>query len=78
MLIKQVNLENQIDSLNRIWTKALMEMQSEKHFYPDANLTLRVTYGKVDGYIPQDGVKYKHYSTIERIISNQRLWQICK
>lgn len=64
-------LENQIDSLNRIWTKALMEMQSEKHFYPDANLTLRVTYGKVDGYIPQDGVKYKHYSTIEGIMQKE-------
>lgn len=64
-------LSQQITALNRDWTKALMEMQPEKHFYPDANLTLRVAYGKVAGFEPQDGVKYKHYTTIEGIMQKE-------
>ena len=64
-------LNKQITSLNRIWTQALMEMQPDKQFYPDANLTLRVAYGKVAGFEPQDGVKYKHYTTIEGIMQKE-------
>ncbi|MDR1878933.1 MAG: S46 family peptidase [Bacteroidales bacterium] len=64
-------LETQIDSLNRLWTKALMEMQSDKTFYPDANLTLRVTYGKIDGYQPADGVSYKYYTTLKGIMEKE-------
>ena len=48
-----------------------MEMQPDKQFYPDANLTLRVAYGKVAGFEPQDGVKYKHYTTIEGIMQKE-------
>ena len=48
-----------------------MEMQTDKHFYPDANLTLRVAYGKVGGYSPKDGVQYKHYTTIEGIMQKE-------
>ena len=61
-------LNTQISQLNRLWTKALMEMQTDKKFYPDANLTLRVTYGNVKGYEPVDAVKYRHYTTIDGII----------
>ncbi|MDP4292158.1 MAG: S46 family peptidase, partial [Bacteroidota bacterium] len=42
------NLQLKIDSLQRIYMEAQMEMQPAKRFYPDANLTLRVAYGKVD------------------------------
>ena len=59
------------DSLDRLWTKALMEMQADKTFYPDANLTLRIAYGKVKGYEPLDGVAYKHYTTIEGIMQKE-------
>jgi hypothetical protein len=63
--------DNNIRQLDRLWTKALMEMQSEKTFYPDANLTLRVTYGKVDGYNPRDGVSYEYYTTIDGIMEKE-------
>jgi len=59
---------NQIDSLNRIYMKAQMEYQSDKIFYPDANLTLRVTYGKVNDYSPRDGVTYNWFTTLDGII----------
>lgn len=39
-----------------------------KDFYPDANLTLRVAYGNIQGYTPADGVYYTHSSTIEGIM----------
>jgi hypothetical protein len=59
---------NQIDVLNRKYMRAQMEFEDDKVFYPDANFTLRVTYGKVDSYFPKDGVFYKHYTTLEGII----------
>jgi hypothetical protein len=59
--VLRVNL-SALDSLYRIYITGLREMQPERKFYPDANSTLRVTYGKVDGYIPFDGAEY-HIST---------------
>ncbi|OFY90425.1 MAG: peptidase S46 [Bacteroidetes bacterium RIFOXYA2_FULL_33_7] len=61
-------INNQIDSLHRHYMKGLMEMQSDKIFYPDANFTMRVTYGKVDDYYPRDGVHYKFYTNLDGIM----------
>lgn len=60
--------EKQFDRLNRKYMRARMEFQKDKVFYPDANFTLRVTYGKVNDYFPRDGVYYKHYTTLEGIM----------
>ncbi|MDR1054861.1 MAG: S46 family peptidase [Prevotellaceae bacterium] len=54
--------------LQRTYMKGQMEMQPNGNFYPDANSTLRVTYGKVEGFRPLDGVIYDYYSTIEGVI----------
>ena len=54
--------------LMRTYMKGQMEYQPAKTFYPDANSTLRVAYGKVDGYKPLDAVRYEPQSTIEGII----------
>jgi len=53
----------------KIYMAGLMEMKKGQAFYPDANLTLRVAYGQVEGYEPKDGVKYKHYTTLSGIIA---------
>ena len=68
---KLQEIEKQIKQLDRLWTKALMEMQSEKTFYPDANLTLRVAYGKIEGYNPRDAVSYNYCTTIEGIMEKE-------
>jgi hypothetical protein len=60
-----------LDSLERVWIAALMEMQPNKIFYPDANMTMRLTYGKVKGYFPADGVAYLPYTTIEGIMQKE-------
>ena len=65
--------KDQLDSLNRIYLQGLMEMQKNKTFYPDANLTLRVTYGKVDDYIPKDAVKYRYFTTLDGIFEKETL-----
>lgn len=60
--------EFKLNSLNRKWMKAIMEFEKDKLLYPDANFTLRVTYGKIDDYFPKDGVKYTHYTTLAGIM----------
>lgn len=57
-----------LPELQRIYMKAQMEMQPEKLFYPDANSTLRVTFGKVDDFIPADGIQYRHVTTLDGIM----------
>ncbi|MBE0647357.1 MAG: S46 family peptidase [Bacteroidales bacterium] len=64
-------INSQIDSLQRIYMQALMEMQPNRQFYPDANSTLRVCYGKVDGFEPADGVEYNYYTTTHGILEKE-------
>ena len=52
----------------RTYMKGQMEFSKNKAFYPDANSTLRVAYGRVEGYSPADGVYYKPVSTLTGII----------
>ena len=59
------------DSLYRVYVAGIMQMDTIKEFYPDANLTLRVAYGNVKSYEPKDGVVYKPYSTIEGIMQKE-------
>lgn len=57
--------------LQRIYMKGQMEMQPEKRFSPDANFTLRVTYGKIEGFKPKDGMNYRHFTTLEGIMQKE-------
>lgn len=61
-------LDFKIAGLYRLFVAGLMEMQSDKVFFPDANRTMRVAYGHVSGYTPRDAVYYKHYTTLEGIM----------
>ncbi len=57
------------EDLMAIYVRALKEVLPDyRKYYPDANSTLRVSYGKVEGYIPMDAVEYKHFTTIDGII----------
>ncbi|NBC05896.1 MAG: serine protease, partial [Bacteroidetes bacterium] len=57
-----------IDELQQKYMKAQMEVFSEKRFYPDANGTLRVTYGKVKGYQARDAVYYRPQTYLEGVM----------
>ncbi|MBK3519885.1 S46 family peptidase [uncultured Carboxylicivirga sp.] len=54
--------------LNKAYMAAQMKFESDKVFYPDANFTLRVSYGQVKGYTARDAVYYKHFTTLEGIM----------
>ncbi len=58
----------QIDSLNRVYMKAQLEYQNDKYLFPDANFTMRLSYGNVTSYSPADGIQYKYYTTFDGII----------
>jgi hypothetical protein len=59
------------DSLQRIYMAAQIEMQPENRFYPDANSTLRVAYGKVKGFLPADGIEYNWFTTLDGIMQKE-------
>lgn len=60
-----------LDQYYRLYVKALMEKDTDKTFYPDANLTMRVTYGQVKGFKPKDGVSYTYYTTLDGIMEKE-------
>lgn len=63
-----MKMQTSRDSLMRVWMQVQREMQPEKKFYPDANSTLRITYGVVKPYEPRDGVHYEPFTTLDGII----------
>jgi hypothetical protein len=48
-----------------------MEMKKGKLLYPDANSTPRLTYGKVKGYKPADGLYYKPFTTLDGVMEKE-------
>jgi len=58
----------EIQKLNRTYMAAQMEFDKTRVFYPDANSTLRLSYGKVMGYKSKDAVYFTHYTTLKGII----------
>ena len=62
------SINKEITLLYRDYMRGQMEFDKEKAFYPDANLTLRVAYGKIAGYSPSDAVYFTPSSSIEGIM----------
>lgn len=62
-----------LDDANKKYTKGLMEMKNAKgdKVYPNANFTMRLTYGSVQDYFPRDAVHYNFYTTLDGIIEKE-------
>jgi hypothetical protein len=56
------------EALMQQYLEGIMVMFPDKKTWPDANSTLRITYGKIDGSAPYDGMAYTHYTTIDGIM----------
>ncbi len=69
---KLVEVNNGINKLQRTYMQAQMDVFKEKKFYPDANSTLRVTYGKAKGYNPRDAVKYDYYTYLDGVMDKYK------
>jgi hypothetical protein len=58
--------------LNRSYQGALLEKNAGKQMYPDANSTMRLTYGKVKAYNPKDAVSFKYYTTADGLLEKYK------
>ncbi len=56
----------------RLYMKGLMEMQTERNFYPDANFTMRLTYGSVQNCQPSDAVTYDYFTTLDGVMAKYK------
>lgn len=66
---KLTEFQPQINRLQRQYMKAQMEVfEGKKKFYPDANSTLRITYGQVNSYKPKDGVEYSEFTYLDGVM----------
>lgn len=62
---------DEFENATRLFEKGIMEMQAGKLFYPDANSTIRLTYGTVGDYKPADAVQYHFYTTLSGIMEKE-------
>lgn len=63
------NYYNDMAYLNRLYMNAQIQLDKHKVFYPDANLTLRLTYGKIDGIDPDGPAGYSYQTTLDGVIA---------
>ena len=71
-LSSALKAENEkLASLHKTYIRGLEEMKLPVPSYPDANFTIRLTYGNVKPYSPRDGVFYKFYTTTDGIIEKE-------
>lgn len=61
------------DAAHKVWVKGMTDMKlaDGKPIYPDANSTLRLTYGRVLPYSPADGVEYGYYTTLKGVMEKE-------
>ncbi|NVO01364.1 MAG: S46 family peptidase [Bacteroidetes bacterium] len=64
-------VEEKINEGNRLFVAGLREMNPDKKYYPNANSTMRMTYGKVGDYFPADAVHYDYKTTVSGIIEKE-------
>jgi hypothetical protein len=66
-----ISYDLRLNELYGRYVKALKETVKDKAFYPDANSTLRVAYGKIKPYAPRDGVNFSYFTTLDGIFEKQ-------
>lgn len=64
-------MNEKISQGDRLFVRGLMEMNPDKAWAPNANSTIRLTYGKVGSYKPRDGVFYDYYTTLTGVIEKE-------
>lgn len=63
---------DRIAALNKKWMQAQRAFEKNKKFYPDANSTLRLSYGKIKGYEPKNGIQYLPFTTADGILEKAK------
>ena len=65
------DIRDRMDLGERLFIAGLREMQADRKFYPNANSTMRLTYGTVGDYIPGDAMHYDFVTTIDGLMSKE-------
>ncbi len=68
---KRSSIRSDLEKGNRLFIAGLREMNNDKKYYPNANSTMRLTYGTVEKYNPGDAMEYSYYTTIDGIIEKE-------
>ncbi len=68
---KESEYDAELNKGRRLYMAGLMAMNPDKIFYPDANFTMRLTYGTVEGYTPRDAVYYKYFTTLKGVMEKE-------
>ena len=63
--------EEALAKARQVYTAGLLEWKDGEPSYPDANFTMRYTYGTVGGYSPKDAVIYRHYTTLDGVMEKE-------
>ncbi|MCQ2144198.1 MAG: S46 family peptidase [Bacteroidales bacterium] len=61
----------EFDAAQKAYTAGLLEWRKGQPSYPDANFTMRLTYGHVMPYSPKDAVLYRHYTTLDGVMEKE-------
>ena len=68
---ERTSLMEPFATLHKTYVRGLNEMKEPVPSYPDANFTIRLTYGNVKSYDPKDGVHYKYFTTMKGIMEKE-------
>ncbi|MDR1864201.1 MAG: S46 family peptidase [Bacteroidales bacterium] len=63
--------EQMRDKGARLYIAGMLEMDRDKKWYPDANFSMRLTYGSVQDYFPRDAVFYNYYTTLQGVMEKE-------
>ena len=69
--LKAIETNKTLDAARKLYTAGLLEWRKGEPSYPDANFTMRLTYGTVGGYSPKDAVVYRYYTTLDGVMEKE-------
>ena len=64
-----------IEKNERLLNEAMREMEADRVFYPDANSTMRLSFGMVGGYSPKDAIEYSYFTTTKGLFDKIRQYK---
>ena len=65
------DVQARLEKTNNLYLQGILEMRQGQKLYPDANFTMRLTYGSVQDCVPGDAIYYNYFTTLEGIISKE-------
>ena len=72
VFIPALELEQQLSQLQRLYMDLILKSKLKKNLYPDANGTLRIAYGKIEGYHPKDGIYMNYFTTLKGLMEKNQ------